>query len=216
MFYVFGMTQTPEELYLQGANAYNNGDYKTAVNYLSKASEQNHAGAQRVLGSCYLNGYGVEKNISKAKEWFKKTKDNGDVYAAEKYSNIIEEISIPQNTSNFTSPNNTTSSSTSTSNNTSSNVTSNNNSQNASLLYQRYRKAAEQGNAEAQYRLGECYEYGYGVSIDYNKALIWYNKAIKLGNKNAENAYENCFIKGALDYIKTYQYIFPKTKTTFF
>ncbi|MDD6002246.1 MAG: tetratricopeptide repeat protein [Bacteroidales bacterium] len=107
---------------------------------------------------------------------------------------------------NTASTNNTTSSSTSTSNNTSSNVTSNNNSQNASLLYQRYRKAAEQGNAEAQYRLGECYEYGYGVSIDYNKALIWYNKAIKLGNKNAENAYENCFIKGALDYIKTYQY----------
>ncbi len=91
MFYVFGMTQTPEELYIQGANAYNNGDYKTAVNYLSKASEQNHAGAQRVLGSCYLNGYGVEKNISKAVEWFKKAKDNGDVYAAEKYSNIIED-----------------------------------------------------------------------------------------------------------------------------
>ncbi len=124
MLYVFGMTQSPEELYLQGANAYNKGDYKTAINYLSKASEQNHAGAQRVLGSCYLNGYGVEKNISKAKEWFKKAKDNGDVYAAEKYSNIIEEISIPQNTAISTS------SYTYTSNNTSSNVTSNNNSTN--------------------------------------------------------------------------------------
>jgi hypothetical protein len=39
-----------------------------------------------------------------------------------------------------------------------------------------YRKSAEQGNADAQYNLGVCYEYGYGVPKDHAEALKWYLK----------------------------------------
>ena len=43
----------------------------------------------------------------------------------------------------------------------------------------RYRKAAEQGDAEAQNRLGVCYEYGKGVPQDYQEAVKWYRKAVE-------------------------------------
>ncbi len=41
--------------------------------------------------------------------------------------------------------------------------------------------AAEQGEAEAQYYLGERYVMGYGVRQDYDEALKWYEKAAKQG-----------------------------------
>lgn len=41
-----------------------------------------------------------------------------------------------------------------------------------------FQKAAEQGEAEAQFRLGRCYEGGLGVAKDYNKAIFWYDKAV--------------------------------------
>ena len=40
-----------------------------------------------------------------------------------------------------------------------------------------YRKAADQGNADAQNNLGVMYEDGHGVSQDYVQAHMWYNLA---------------------------------------
>ena len=37
-----------------------------------------------------------------------------------------------------------------------------------------YRKAAEQGSADAQYNLGVMYRYGYGVRQDSKTAYMWY------------------------------------------
>jgi len=39
-----------------------------------------------------------------------------------------------------------------------------------------YRKAAEQGNAEAQEAFGGMYYYGWGVPKDYKEAAEWYLK----------------------------------------
>ena len=44
-----------------------------------------------------------------------------------------------------------------------------------------YRKAAEQGNANAQCNLGYMYENGYGVTKDYAEAVKWYRKAAEQG-----------------------------------
>lgn len=49
-----------------------------------------------------------------------------------------------------------------------------------------YRKAAEQGNAEAQYFLGLMYYRGQGISQDFTKAAYWYRKAAKQGNAKAQ------------------------------
>ena len=48
-----------------------------------------------------------------------------------------------------------------------------------------FKKAAEQGNAEAQYRMGHLYFYGEGVSQDFRKAKTWFEKAAVQGNEDA-------------------------------
>ncbi len=41
----------------------------------------------------------------------------------------------------------------------------------------RYRRAAEQGDAQAQFNLGVMYERGRGVPQDFIRAHMWYNVA---------------------------------------
>ena len=50
----------------------------------------------------------------------------------------------------------------------------------------RYRKAAEQGDAHAQYNLGVMYANGEGVPKDDREAVLWYRKAAEQGNASAQ------------------------------
>lgn len=50
-----------------------------------------------------------------------------------------------------------------------------------------YQKAAEQGDATAQFYLGLCYDKGKGVAQDYEKAVEWYQKAADQGNAFAQS-----------------------------
>jgi hypothetical protein len=50
----------------------------------------------------------------------------------------------------------------------------------------RYRKAAEQGSADAQFRLGTIYYFGQGIPQDYQEAAIWYRKAAEQGSAYAQ------------------------------
>ena len=49
-----------------------------------------------------------------------------------------------------------------------------------------YRKAAEQGDASAQYNLGVMYENGHGVEQDDEQAVFWYRKAAEQGYADAQ------------------------------
>ncbi|MGA2086912.1 MAG: tetratricopeptide repeat protein [Terracidiphilus sp.] len=48
------------------------------------------------------------------------------------------------------------------------------------------RKAAEQGDANAQFNLGASYDLGQGVPQDFAQAAFWYRKAAEQGNPNAQ------------------------------
>lgn len=48
------------------------------------------------------------------------------------------------------------------------------------------RKAAEQGNVDAQLVLGSMYYSGEGVTRDYSKAVYWLRKAAEQGNADAQ------------------------------
>ena len=48
-----------------------------------------------------------------------------------------------------------------------------------------YRKAAEQGNAVAQYNLGLSYNSGLGIPQNYVECVRWYRKAAKQGYEKA-------------------------------
>ena len=49
-----------------------------------------------------------------------------------------------------------------------------------------YRKAAEQGDADAQVFLGLMYRNGKGVQQDYAEAVKWVRKAAEQGNAEAQ------------------------------
>jgi TPR repeat protein len=51
------------------------------------------------------------------------------------------------------------------------------------------RRATEQGNAEAQYRLGVCYYNGKGVEQDYIEAIKWIRKAAEQNYAPAQKAF---------------------------
>jgi TPR repeat protein len=54
------------------------------------------------------------------------------------------------------------------------------------LVAESFRKAAEQGDAEAQYNLGNAYHYGRGVAQDYAEAVKWWRKATEQGSATAQ------------------------------
>ncbi len=51
-----------------------------------------------------------------------------------------------------------------------------------------YRRAAEQGDAKAQFNLGIMYKKGQGVPQDYAEAIRWYRKAAEQGHAGAQTA----------------------------
>lgn len=53
-----------------------------------------------------------------------------------------------------------------------------------------YRKAAEQGNSEAQYNLGVMYHYGQGVPQNQSVAKEWFSKACHNGSQQGCDAYQ--------------------------
>ena len=48
-----------------------------------------------------------------------------------------------------------------------------------------YRVKAEQGVAEAQFNLGVCYYFGYGIDQNYAEAVKWYKLSAEQGDEQA-------------------------------
>ena len=59
-----------------------------------------------------------------------------------------------------------------------------------------YKLAAEQGNADAQYKLGLLYSNGQGVEQDYVEGAMWYRKAAEQGYAYAQNNLGVCYYNG--------------------
>ena len=55
---------------------------------------------------------------------------------------------------------------------------------------------AEQGDANAQFILGNCYEYGEGVAKDEVEAVKWYRKSAEQGDAMAQVSLGFCYDSG--------------------
>ena len=66
-----------------------------------------------------------------------------------------------------------------------------------------YTKSAEQGNAEGQYSLGNCYDFGEGIKQDKGKAVELFTKSAEQGNADAQYALRNYYCLKADEYIRT-------------
>lgn len=54
---------------------------------------------------------------------------------------------------------------------------------------EKWRPAADQGNADAQFNMGQAYKLGRGVAVDLKQAEAWYRKAALQGHEQAEGHY---------------------------
>ena len=61
---------------------------------------------------------------------------------------------------------------------------------------QKYKKAALQGDAEAQHKLGNCYYNGEDTAKDYYEAFRWYKKSAEKGYMYAERSLGYCYEYG--------------------
>ena len=59
-----------------------------------------------------------------------------------------------------------------------------------------FRKAAEQGNAEAQNALGDACSSGQGIGQDYEEAAEWYRKAAEQGIADAQKSLGDLYNDG--------------------
>lgn len=60
-----------------GMDAYNSGDYATALSEWRLLAEQEHAVAQHNLGWLYFKGHGVPQDYVQARQWWKKAATHG-------------------------------------------------------------------------------------------------------------------------------------------
>ena len=68
----------------KGADAYDKGDYATALREWEPLAKQGHAAAQYMLGVMYYEGRGVLQDYKIAGKWYRKAAEQGAVKALEK------------------------------------------------------------------------------------------------------------------------------------
>lgn len=69
---------------------------------------------------------------------------------------------------------------------------------------------AQQGDTEAQVRLGDLYAKGRGVPKDYTQARAWYEKAAAQGHPIGQNNLAELYfagLGGPQDYVRAYMWV---------
>lgn len=188
-------------------------DFEEALKWYQKSADQGNADAQNSLGGMYLAGNGVDENASEALKWYQKSANQGNANAQNSLGNLYHEGQGTKqnyaealkwylqsaNQGNADAQN-------SLGNmyysqeavaedpagagllNKMKNIFGKKKKDPAQLNYAEaakwYLKAAEQGNADAQQRLGDMYEEGQGVEQNDEEAWKWHQKASEQGKGN--------------------------------
>ena len=76
--------------YNKGWNAYESGDYATALLEFKPLAEQGNDDAQFYMGLMYLNGYGVPEDFNVALKWYTLSAEQGYKFAHYNMSEIYE------------------------------------------------------------------------------------------------------------------------------
>lgn len=72
-------------------------DYDNLLKWCKKGIEQNQTDAKYTMGLIFLKGYGVEKNILKAKEWYEKAAEDNDSFIQYKLGRLYFDKNELQN-----------------------------------------------------------------------------------------------------------------------
>ena len=174
-----------------GKDAYDRGDYATALSVLQPLAAQGHAMGQYQLGIMYYFGYGVEEDDAEAMKWFRKAAEQGhamaqnhlgDMYyygygVEEDHAEAVKWFRKAEAQGHAEAQ------------------------FNLGVMYAKgygveeddaeavkwFREAAEQGHAKAQFSLGAMYSDGYGaVQKDVDEAVKWFRRAAAQGDSKAQ------------------------------
>ena len=191
---VSAATDSADWLYQEGEKYYYGRgvrrDYSEAANCYRKSAALGNADAEYSLGYMHYFGQGVRQDKEEALRWFRLAAAHGNVKAMERLIQL--------------QPVSGSAPGSSTANGTIGAVT-------AAAFYEMgekyyygrgvrldyaeaakwYRKAAEQGNSDAQYSLGHMYLFGLGVRQNSRDAASWFLKAAAQGNAKARKRLEN-------------------------
>jgi len=80
-FLVVACGDEKDILFQAGVNAYNRGDYETALKKFLPLAKQGLAAAQLNLGLMYANGQGGPQDYTEARKWYRRVADQGDAGA---------------------------------------------------------------------------------------------------------------------------------------
>lgn len=193
------------ELYNRGVDAYNRGDYTSAVRFYTIAAEFGHRGAQCNLGYCYQNGTGCDKNDRFAVYYYRRAAEQESAVAefnlascylrgegglTYDYRRAVELLRRAEaHGSQEATPvlaelsrrrrkklaRNIWS--------VSSTILTKGEAYRAEAIKLRM-IAAEMGNPRAMYALGCHYEFGYGVAVNDQVAAAWYARAKEAGYRS--------------------------------
>jgi TPR repeat protein len=163
-------------------------DDTLAVLWWRKAAEQGLADAQDDLGVSYENGEGAPQDYAQAALWFRRAAEQGDAHAQYHLGTWYKEgknQGVPQDDAQTTFWRRKIRA-------WRAYIDSVDFHRSEHWRYAQaafwYRKAAEQGSADAQDALGDLYNSGQGVRQDYAQAALWYRKAAEQGNDEAQDA----------------------------
>lgn len=185
--------------YQQGFDCYRKGEYEEAARLYRISADLGFFRAQYALALFYMEGWGVEKDLTEAEMWVQKAADQGDESAA----NLVKEIQEKRSTAseshalglNFYEQ------------------------EDYEQAVRHFRTAANADHAGAQGCLAVCYATGKGVEKDLDTAELWARQALESGHDEAaelldaiheeqrDEAFElgvSCYEQG--DYTQAFQY----------
>lgn len=126
------------------------------------------------LSLCYMNGLGVAADYDKSDYWLERAAQEGQPNAVAAMSAMRGKTGLSDSKRRELA----------------SEEKSERERLEKNIDYSKYNEAlvkkAQSGDAKAQFYMGFCYEYGFGVSTDLHQAFEWYLKAAKQGYDTAQ------------------------------
>ena len=141
-------------------------DKQKSMEWFQKAADNGNSESMRALGIIYECGLGVDKDPGKAFDFFQKSVEAGNTKSLEKLAWFFEKGVVVEK-----------------------------NEGKAKELYERFftelQKQALDGDADAMYRMGDIYQYGFpqlGIPVYYQQAAEWYERAANKGYMYAQTS----------------------------
>lgn len=172
-----------------GLEAYNRGDFATALKEWQPIAASGDPHAQYNLGLLYARGQGVPQDYPKAASWYEKAAEQG-VPAAQynlgvMYANGQGVQASPEQAAKWFLKAAEQGVADAQTGLGSIYHEGEGAFRNYAEAEKWYRKAADQGVASAAFQLGVMYDLGQGVKQDYPEAIKWYQKAADAGYAGA-------------------------------